>query len=48
MGCVLRIKTCKKVVCERANLGQIGNKIRVTSFEVSIYEGLDSVFGVKK
>lgn len=47
-GCGLKIKTCKKVVCKRSDFGRNGNKIRMTSSEVSIYEGLSGVLGVKK
>ena len=42
------METCKKEVCKRSDFGQNGNKIRVTSSKVNIYEGLSGVLGVKK
>lgn len=42
------METYKKEVCKRSDFGQNGNKIRVTSSEVSIYEELSGVLGVKK
>ena len=42
------METCKKEVCKRSDFGQNGNKIRVTSSKVSIYEGLSGVLGAKK
>lgn len=42
------METCKKVACKRSDFGRNGNKIRVTSSKVSMYEGLSGMLGVKK